>query len=110
MAAGAPVCAVGVVYEIPLSCGRNYRGRWFNERLLEHAIGLPADRGRPEALLQPRAPAFDKCRILRRHKGQRTSEIVEAYAIRRRGPSCVSVLSLIDMQLNYLGSLERDAL
>lgn len=81
-------CAQGVVYKIPLSCGRFYiarSGRCINERLCEHkyacqqvstAGNLAAHRARCKCEV-----TFEKNTILFRAKDKMWCEIYEAFSI-----------------------------
>lgn len=107
-------CAEGVVYEIPLSCGRSYigqTGRCVNERVREHernveqmkeGPNLPKHIGTcPSRSCEPR---FSDVRILARSKDTRARELVEAYHIGKKGSLCVSdtSISLYKAEMRFL--------
>lgn len=105
-------CVTGVVYEIPLSCGRMYigqTGRCVNIRLREHRSSLKST---PYSHLASHCdtckchPLFEKTVILFRHPLQTTREISEAYHISRNADQCIShpSLSLHDCEFKYIDS------
>ena len=93
-------CVTGVVYEIPLTCGKSYvgqTGRCTNDRLREHAQNLKTNDG---AYLPTHCrackcePRFGDTKILGRSRNQRARELQEAYFIKKRGSQCVSDTSI----------------
>lgn len=101
-------CEVGVVYKIPLSCGRCYigqTGRCLNVRLLEHRAAVDAQAAGGHLAVHCRrcgcAPAFRATRVLRKGKDQMTHEIIEAVAINANKNECVSVPSIALSQKEY---------
>lgn len=104
-------CAVGVVYEVPLSCGRQYigqTGRCLNDRLREHRLNVSNHR---DGHLSVHChdcgcvPLFESCVVRARHREQLVREIMEAEMIIRAGSTCVSVasLNLTDKESAFLG-------
>ncbi|XP_077553291.1 uncharacterized protein LOC144168094 [Haemaphysalis longicornis] len=104
-------CAVGVVYEVPLSCGRQYigqTGRCLNDRLREHRLNVSNHR---DGHLSVHChdcgcvPLFESCVVRARHREQLVREIMEAEMILRAGSTCVSVasLNLSDKESEFLG-------
>lgn len=95
-------CAVGVVYKIPLACGRSYigqTGRCLNDRLRENAQNLKTNNG---AHLTTHCKSCRKCerrfsgtKILGRSKNQKARELLEAHRIRLKGKDCVSDTSVV---------------
>lgn len=106
-------CRVGVVYRIPLSCGRVYvgqSGRCVNERLREHALSL---RSAPSGNLAVHCsrceclPYLDNTVILARNKNRKTREITEAFFISECDEgTCVSApsITLFESELSFLRS------
>ncbi|XP_049528721.1 LOW QUALITY PROTEIN: uncharacterized protein LOC125947615 [Dermacentor silvarum] len=106
-------CTTGVVYMIPLSCGKKYvgqTGRCINDRLREHHnnvyntiqghLGIHCrDHGCK--------PYFDKSEVLARHNSQLTREIIEADFIRKFDSSCVSSpsIALSSREIAYLNNI-----
>ncbi|CAN7950138.1 unnamed protein product, partial [Ixodes hexagonus] len=93
-------CVEGVVYQIPLSCGKKYvgqTGRCLNDRLREHNLNVNNYR---DGHLSVHChdcgckPLFDTCSVLARHKNKTVREIIEAEEIKRSGVGCVSVASI----------------
>lgn len=94
-------CAVGVVYKIPLGCGKVYigqTGRCLNERLREHALSLRSTTG---AHLHIHCrdcrciPNFQGTTIVGRGKEKVAREVLEAYMIKKECPDkCISQPSL----------------
>lgn len=96
-------CATGVIYEIPLKCGKTYvgqTGRCVNDRAREHELSvinngnahLPAHctvcmEGRCQPLLR-------EIKILGRSGDTLARELLEAYHIKKRGTSCISDTSV----------------
>ncbi|CAN7984562.1 unnamed protein product, partial [Ixodes hexagonus] len=103
-------CAQGVVYSIPLSCGRRYvgqTGRCVNDRLREHRYSVfKVVSGHLGVHCRDCGctPAFDKCQVVFRNKDRVTREIIEARDIARLGQDCVSAPSLVlsDKERRYL--------
>ncbi|CAN8002302.1 unnamed protein product, partial [Ixodes hexagonus] len=94
-------CASGVVYQIPLSCGRVYigqTGRCVNIRAREHSLSLRSSPSGHLAVHCSRcgcSPSFHDIRILSRHKNKLAREIDEAFFIATHGAdSCVSAPSV----------------
>lgn len=89
-------CSEGVVYSLPLTCGKRYvgqTGRCLNDRLREHAYSVSTTVSghlgihcRDCGCL----PDFQRCEIVKRHRDQLTREILEAVEIARLGAACVS--------------------
>lgn len=98
-------CCVGVVYQIPLSCGKVYvgqTGRCVNERLREHDLSIKnhASGHLPNhcsaCTCKPLCePLFKQVKILCRCKNSRAREIRKAYHIRKKGHDCVSEMSIV---------------
>ncbi|XP_040062780.1 uncharacterized protein LOC120837464, partial [Ixodes scapularis] len=93
-------CATGVVYNIPLSCGRSYigqTGRCLNDRLREHDYSLRATVGGnfslhcKECLCEP---SFDATTVMGRHRDKTTRKVLEAFYIHSGGASCISTPSV----------------
>ena len=96
-------CAVGVVYAIPLSCGKTYvgqTGRCVNERLREHAqkVNKNTDKG---AHLAAHINSCSNCEarfegtsILGRSENEHARLALEAYHIKKRARLCISDTSL----------------
>lgn len=95
-------CAVGVVYEIPLTCGKSYigqTGRCLNNRLREHAQNLKSNNG---AHLTAHCdsctkcePRFSETKILGKSRYQKARELLETHRIRLKGSDCVSDTSVV---------------
>ncbi|CAN7941874.1 unnamed protein product, partial [Ixodes hexagonus] len=103
-------CSEGVVYAIPLSCGKQYigqTGRCLNDRLREHHyninrvisgnLGIHCRDCRCSADLS-------NCTVIARSGNQLTREIIEAEKIARLDQQCVSVSSVASSKkkLDYL--------
>lgn len=93
-------CVQGVVYDIPLSCGKSYigqTGRCLNDRLREHAQNLKKVDG---AHLSSHCrkcmcePIFREAKILGRGWNKSARELWEAYHIKKKGTNCVSDTSI----------------
>lgn len=103
-------CITGVVYKIPLSCGRMYigqTGRCVNVRLREHRSSLkntPYSHLASHCVSCKCQPLFENTIVLFRHPHQTTREISEAYHISRNTDQCIShpSLSLLDCEFSYL--------
>ena len=86
-------CAVGTVYEIPLSCGKVYigqTGRCTNNRLREHSLSIR--NGTWSHLPFHCAscgctPQFDRTRLFARSRDALARELLEAFHIRKKGDS-----------------------
>lgn len=93
-------CSSGVVYDIPLSCGKSYTGqtgRCLNDRLREHACNQKTGKGSNLALHCTKCgctPRLEQTRVLRRYQEQRTREIYEAHIIHSRNDNSVSMASI----------------
>ena len=94
-------CATGVVYEIPLSCGRVYigqTGRCVNDRAREHVLSL---KNNLLAHLPMHCSAcgcearFANIAILGRSKEVIEREMLEAYLIRKKKDICISDTSVV---------------
>lgn len=103
-------CTEGVVYSIPLSCGRTYvgqTGRCLNKRLLEHKYNVTV-RISGHLGIHCRdcecAPQFNNTKVLRRSSDKVTREIMEAQNIVKLQDSCVSApsIALLDKELAFL--------
>ena len=104
-------CEMGVVYKIPLTCGRCYigqTGRCLNDRLREHRAAVDAQAAGGHLADHCRrcgcAPELTTTRVLKKGKDQATREIIEAFAISENERKCVSVASiaLSRKELDYL--------
>lgn len=103
-------CATGVVYLIPLKCGRVYvgqTGRCVNERAGEHQRSI---KNKERANLPAHCIACSGCepflkniRILGRSSDKGSRELLEAYHIKTRGENCVSdtSVSLYNAEKNF---------
>ncbi|XP_040079191.1 uncharacterized protein LOC115318693, partial [Ixodes scapularis] len=93
-------CASGVVYKIPLSCGKSYigqTGRCLNDRLREHDYSLKATVGGNLPLHCRECtcrPLFRETNILGKNKDKLTREVLEAFYILREDRNCISVESV----------------
>lgn len=93
-------CAMGVVYRIPLSCGRVYigqTGRCVNDRAREHALSLRSTSGGHLPLHCSTCscePIFDRISILGRGADKTARELLEAFEIGKEGDQCVSQTSI----------------
>ncbi|XP_075750346.1 uncharacterized protein LOC142817169 [Rhipicephalus microplus] len=89
-------CIEGVVYSLPLSCGKWYigqTGRCLNERLKEHAHNVSSTVSGHLGIHCRDCgcvPDFQLCTVIRRHRDQLIREIYEASEIERLGSACVS--------------------
>lgn len=94
-------CVEGVVYEIPLDCGKSYvgqTGRCINDRLREHAnsIGKSENAHLPAHCKACRCrPCFERVLILGRSRDQTARELLEAFYIKKKGSDCVSDTSIV---------------
>ena len=94
-------CNVGVVYRIPLTCGRVYigqTGRCVNERMREHDLALRSTPGGHlplhcrDCLCQP---IFQNTTIVGKAREKAAREVLEAHAIKKEGTEgCVSQPSI----------------
>lgn len=102
----------GVVYQLPMSCGRTYvgqSGRCVNVRLREHHSSLKC---RPSSHLSLHCaeckctPCFDDTTILFQNGDQTAREVAEAFFIARFKDKCIShpSLSLSDKEIDLLVS------
>ena len=103
-------CGKGVVYHIPLSCGKCYigqTGRCVNNRLMDHRASLKAQ---PSSNLCLHCKVC-KChslphgtKVLSRHKDWTTREVAEAFFIHKYGSMCVArpSLTLHKLEIDYL--------
>ena len=93
-------CQTGVVYQIPLTCGRCYigqTGRCINDRAREHAASVKgAAAGHLSAHCRTCgcSPSFNNISIRTRHKNAFAREILEAMAIEESADECVSMPSV----------------
>ena len=96
-------CATGVVYEIPLSCGKVYvgqTGRCINQRAKEHERSLGDEAASFQNLpahcsaCRNCEPRLEKIKILSRSKDRLARELSEAFFITQKGDMCVSTTSI----------------
>lgn len=108
-------CVTGVVYRLPLSCGKVYigqSGRCLNDRLREHRRNVE---GGKEGWLALHCrdcacrPIFTDCVVLGKSKDRLTREIMEAYVIADKGTDCVSTpsIALTDRERSFLAASGR---
>lgn len=108
-------CAVGVVYAIPLSCGRFYvgkTGRCINERLREHAQKVNKNEDKGAHLVAHInsccncEPRFEGTSILGRSNNEHALLALEAYHIRKRAQLCISdtSLTLLPSEFQFISS------
>ena len=94
-------CAVGVVYEIPLTCGKVYigqTGRCVNDRAREHersvknnlTLHLPA-----HCRTCACEPELSSIRILGRSGNALARELMEAHHIKKKDGDCISDTSVV---------------
>ena len=103
-------CSVGVVYKIPLSCGKVYigqSGRCINDRVREHALSMRNGTGShlPHHCKECSCePLLNSTSILRRSKDKVARELAEAMYIKQFGNQCISVpsLSLFENEFAFL--------
>ncbi|CAN7945243.1 unnamed protein product [Ixodes hexagonus] len=103
-------CSCGVIYEIPLTCGKVYvgqTGRCVNDRLREHALTLksaPAGHLAVHVRDCHCSPLLNNTKVLRRYGDKRTRELFEAQTIITRGNTCISApsVTLSPKELHYL--------
>ncbi|KAG0417456.1 hypothetical protein HPB47_005608 [Ixodes persulcatus] len=101
----------GVVYEIPMTCGKGYvgqTGRCVNERAREHALSV---KNSPSGNLAihcdrcPCAPELEKTKILGKLRSKISRELFESFNIRMQGDDkCISAPSvhLTDKEFEFL--------
>ena len=108
-------CEVGVVYKIPLSCGKVYigqSGRCINDRLREHDLAVRSSPSGHLAVHCDRCgcvPLFNDTAIVTRHTNQRTREISEAFSMSRCDEGmCVSSpsIALFGSEIAYMCRFE----
>lgn len=93
-------CEKGVVYHIPLSCGKCYigqTGRCLNDRTREHAASLKGtNAGHLPAHCRNCACSaeFNSVTIIAKHKNQYAREMLETLAIEENEATCVSEPSI----------------
>lgn len=96
-------CATGVVYMIPLVCGKVYigqTGRCVNDRLREHQLSIKNGTGShlphhcKNCENKSCKPQLEKTTVLGRSKEKVARELIEAFHIRKNGDNCVSEASL----------------
>ena len=105
-------CEVGLVYQVPLTCGKSYigeRARCINMRLREHerslsnapALHLPAHCRQCGC-----EAVFEDATVLSKERKFIDRRIIEAFHIRRKGEGCISHPSIIltDKEYAYLFS------
>ena len=105
-------CEVGVVYSIPLSCGKRYigqTGRCINERFREHASNVTKEQGGLLALHCKDCtckPLLQEADVVCNHRNKYVREIIEAEMIQRLGDNCVSSASIFlsNKELQFLRS------
>ncbi|KAM7313425.1 uncharacterized protein ISCGN_003290 [Ixodes scapularis] len=94
-------CTVGVVYEIPLSCGKVYigqTGRCINDRAREHALSVKNKYGSHLPIHCNTCgcvPRLQQMRILGRSRETVARELLEAFFIKKSGTACVSDTSIV---------------
>lgn len=103
-------CAEKVIYDIPLSCGRQYigqTGRCYNERAKEHSWKVRNNAGGFLSEHCKRCgctPKFKQAKFLSKSKDKTARELVEAFHIKKAGDKCVSKPSLLitDAEVEFL--------
>lgn len=106
-------CVEGVVYSVPLSCGKKYigqTGRCLNERLKEHhynvtkAISGHLGLHCRDCSVRVCSPIFSETTVIAKNKHKNTREIIEAAEIARLKDNCVSMpsLTLSQKELDFL--------
>lgn len=109
-------CASGVVYQIPLSCGRVYigqTGRCVNVRAREHSLSLRSSPSGNLAVHCDRcgcSPSFQDIKILARHKNKTAREVDEAFFMASIGAdTCVSApsVALADDEVVFVNKCGR---
>lgn len=110
-------CNKGVVYQLPLSCGKSYMGqsgRCVNTRLGEHRRSLNAttySRLADHSRACGCYPVLRETTVLSIHAKQTGREIIEAFHIKKLGGDCISQtsISLCDQEFAFLTSTCRYA-
>lgn len=92
-------CRVGVVYMIPLCCGKNYVGQTkncVNDRLNEHKNAVIRNKAGNLATHCHRSckPNFTQCIIIAMSEEQLKREIIESWVIKNLGEACVNEPSI----------------
>lgn len=103
-------CKEGVVYQIPLTCGKVYigqTGRCLNERLREHDRSLDKGTGSNLPIHCKKCkcmPRLEDTVVLDRSRDSLARELKEAFFIKRKGLECVSDPSklLYESELAFL--------
>lgn len=103
-------CIENVIYQIPLSCGKQYvgqTGRCLNDRLREHGRDVDDMRGKGLSVHCRSChciPLLEQCMVLKVHNNRLTREIIEAEWISLLKDDCVSTpsVSLMAKELAYL--------
>uniref|UniRef100_L7LVB7 Putative tick transposon n=1 Tax=Rhipicephalus pulchellus TaxID=72859 RepID=L7LVB7_RHIPC len=106
-------CSSGVVYAIPLSCGKVYygqTGRCLNIRLREHYSAVKNSTTSNLATHCSRCkcePLFEETAVLYKNKDQTSREIVEAYHMHVDTARCVSQtsISLHEKEIEFLNGM-----
>lgn len=95
-------CEVGVVYNIPLTCGKTYVGQTgicLNERLKEHRCACqkmaPSGNLAKHCKNYERSPLFEKTSFLAKSQNETTREIWAAFNISSQQSICVSSCSIV---------------
>lgn len=106
-------CRHGVVYKIPLSCGRCYigqTGRCANDRLREHSNKVHNRATDSQLSLHCNNcgchPSFKDTIFLSYYHDERARLISEAFHIHNSGEACVSLpsISLLPKEINFLSN------
>lgn len=95
-------CSVGVVYSIPMSCGKMYIGqseRCVNDRLREHALSAKKKEDKYAHLVAHISacgcePIFRDTRILGKSKRMSSRLALEAFFIKKNDGACISEASI----------------
>lgn len=105
-------CRTGVVYSIPLPCGKCYvgqTGRCINDRLREHRAAVSSLAGGGHLADHCKrcpdcVPAFGATRVLDSGRDQVKREISEAFYIQKEADNCISKpsIALTAKELNFL--------
>lgn len=106
-------CKVGVLYQIPLKCGKVYigqTGRCINDRMREQELSVKNKTGdhlptHCQACTSGECvPLLKEVKVLCRCSNTRAREILEAYHVRKKGVGCVSDTSVFlhKQELVYL--------
>ena len=106
-------CAVGVVYSIPLTCGKSYigqTGRCLNDRLHGHHNNVfSMVQGHISIHCRDcrRTPHFNQSKVVARHRVQLTREVIKAELIHKLGDKCISApsIALSDQEFDNLAGL-----